>query len=64
MTQAAAELGLTDRGVRHRIERGEMAAELINPRLLLIPRVEVERWKERGRVRPGRKRRPQAVAVQ
>lgn len=53
--QAAAELGMSPRGVRERIERGEMQAELVTPRLLLIPRAEVERWKALGRPKRGPK---------
>lgn len=51
--QAADELGLTPAGIRRRIERGEMAATLISPRLYLVPREEVERWRELGRQKPG-----------
>jgi excisionase family DNA binding protein len=61
VAQAAAELGMSARAVRNRIERGEMKAEQLNPRLLLIPRAEVDRWREIGRLRPGPKpRRRQA----
>jgi excisionase family DNA binding protein len=64
VTQAAAEFGMSPRGVRFRIERGEMAAERINPRLMLIPRAEVERWKELGRQKPGPKREARPNASQ
>jgi excisionase family DNA binding protein len=55
VAQAAAVLGLTPRAVRNRIERGEMAAERLNARLLLISRDEVERQRARGRQKPGPK---------
>ncbi len=59
VAQAAAELGMSARAVRNRIERGEMKAERLNPRLLLIPRAEVDRWRVIGRLRPGPKPRRQ-----
>jgi excisionase family DNA binding protein len=55
VSQAAAELGLSVRGLRFRIEHGQMAAEQVSPRLYLIPRAEVERWKALGQQKPGRK---------
>ena len=53
VTQAAEVLGLSPAGVRRRIERGEMKANLISPRLWVIPVEEVERWKQLGKLRPG-----------
>ena len=55
IAEAAQTLGLTPRAVLNRIERGEMQGERVNPRLWLIPRGEVERWKGRGKLRPGPK---------
>jgi excisionase family DNA binding protein len=55
VTQAAAALGLSVRGLRFRIAHGQMAAEQVSPRLYLIPRAEVERWKALGRQKPGPK---------
>lgn len=53
VTEAAGELGMSVRGLQKRIERGDVRAERVNPRLWLIPRAEVERWKRLGRQRPG-----------
>ena len=53
--EAAVELGITVRGVQERLRRGAMQGERVTPRLWLIPRGEVERWKVLGRQRPGRK---------
>jgi excisionase family DNA binding protein len=55
VAQAAAELGISPRGVRQRIERGELTAEQVNPRLLMIPKSEIERWRGVGRLKPGPK---------
>jgi excisionase family DNA binding protein len=56
--QAAHELGLPARTVRERVRRGLMAGTKVNARLVLIPREEVEAWRGRGRIRPGRKPPP------
>lgn len=53
VTEAAGVLGLSVHGVRSRIERGELKAERVNPRLWLIPRAEVERHQQIGRMKPG-----------
>jgi excisionase family DNA binding protein len=53
--EAATELGITVRGVQERLKRGAMQGERVTPRLWLIPRDEVERWKVLGRQQPGRK---------
>jgi excisionase family DNA binding protein len=55
VAQAAEELGLTPDGVRDRIQRGLMHAVRVNPRLLMIPREEVERWKGKGKLKTGPK---------
>lgn len=57
VSEAAAELGMSVRGVRSRIERGQMASVLRHARLRLIPREEVERWKALGRQQFGPKRK-------
>jgi excisionase family DNA binding protein len=57
VAQAADVLGLSVRAVRNRIERGEMQAVRMNPRLLLIARSEVERWQGQGKMKPGPKPR-------
>ena len=53
--QAAKLLGLTERGVLKRIERGDMRAERLGGKVWVIPREEIERWTVLGRQRPGRK---------
>lgn len=55
VAEAASELGLTVRGVQDRLLRGLMRGERVSPRLWMISRAEVERWKTLGRQRPGRK---------
>ncbi|MFN8558092.1 MAG: helix-turn-helix domain-containing protein [Dehalococcoidia bacterium] len=57
VAEAAQELGLTVRGVQERLLRGVMRGERLTPRMWVIPRTEVETWKERGRLKPGRPRR-------
>lgn len=63
VAQAAELLGISARAVRDRIDRGELHAHLLNARLLLIPRAEVERQQpgphKRGR-KPGQKRSSRA----
>jgi excisionase family DNA binding protein len=56
--EAAAILGLPGRTVRYRLERGIMRGVAVNPRLWLVPRAEVERWRAVGTLRAGRKPRP------
>lgn len=57
VVEAAEVLDITPDAVRKRIQRGEMRAERIGKRLLVIPADEVERWKDFGRQRPGPKPR-------
>ena len=57
VTQAAEALGLSTAGIRRRIERGEMQATLVSPKLWLIPTEEVERWRAIGRRKPGPSKR-------
>lgn len=57
VTEAAAALGVDARTIRHRLERGMMKGENVHPRLWMIPREEVERWMEIGKLPPGRKAR-------
>jgi hypothetical protein len=59
VAETARELDLTVRGVQNRLLRGLMQGERVTPRLWLIPREEVERWKALGRQKPGRKPRHQ-----
>lgn len=55
VAQAAKALGLTPDGVRDRIRRGDIEAVRVNPRLLMIPRAEVEKWRGRGKLKTGPK---------
>lgn len=55
VAEAAQELGMTVRGVQERLRRGMMRGERVSPRLWMIQREEVERWRALGRQRPGRK---------
>jgi excisionase family DNA binding protein len=55
IAEAAAVLGLTVRGVQERVRRRHMHGVRVSPRLWLIPRSEVERAKEAGRLKPGPK---------
>jgi excisionase family DNA binding protein len=55
VSEAAATLGLSVRGLRARAERGEMAAHRLGPRVWAIAEEEVERWRSLGRQRPGPK---------
>jgi excisionase family DNA binding protein len=57
VSEAAAELGLTVHAVAKRLREGKMQGEQVHPRLWLIPRAEVDRWKARGRLKPGPKRK-------
>jgi len=53
VTEAASMLGMTPAGIARRLQRGVMHGVKVNPRLWLIPTDEVERWRERGRLKPG-----------
>lgn len=52
---AAAALGISASTVRARLQRGVMRGERAGQRMWMIPRDEVERWRSRGRLAPGRK---------
>ena len=56
VAEAAEELGLTVRGVQERLLRGAMRGERLTPRMWVIPREEVERWRGKGKMKPGRPR--------
>ena len=58
--EAAVALGMSERAIRNRIERGDMQATRIGARVFVIPRSEVERWQQLGRKRPGPKPRTPA----
>ena len=55
VVEAAQALELSPRGVLARLERGAMKGHRVNQRLWLIPRAEIERWQQLGRLKPGRK---------
>jgi excisionase family DNA binding protein len=54
-TEAAAALGMSLTGIHARLRSGQMAGERIGARGWLIPRAEVERWREQGKLKPGPK---------
>lgn len=56
--EAAEVLGLKPRAVERRLKLGIMKGERAGQRVWMIPRDEVERWRERGRLAPGPKPRP------
>ena len=60
VNEAARELGIGRSALHSRIQRGEIHAIRASPRLLLIPRSEVERWRGKGKLKPGPK--PRRVA--
>jgi len=58
-TQAAEAMGITGRALRKRIERGEVQATRLSAHVVLIPAAEVERLRDVGKFKPGRKRKQQ-----
>lgn len=52
VSEAADALGISHRAVLSRIKNGTLRAVKVNPRLWLIPRAEVEAWREFGKARP------------
>ena len=62
--EAARALGLSYRGLRDRIVAGIMRAERFGPRAWMVPVDEVERWRGRGKLKPGPKpRQPKSSAA-
>jgi len=57
VAEAAKELGLSERTVQDRLQRGVMRGRRIGERVWVVHRNEVEKWKQRGKIRPGRPRR-------
>lgn len=55
VNEAARELGIGRSALHSRIQRGEIGAIRASPRLTLIPRSEVERWRGKGKLKPGPK---------
>jgi excisionase family DNA binding protein len=54
VAEAAAVLGLPERTISYRLQKGFMRGERAGRRLWLIPRAEVERWRGRGALPRGR----------
>ena len=57
VAQAAEAMGISARALRNRIDRGDVMAAKVNPRLLMIARSEVERWRGKGRLKAWEGRR-------
>ena len=57
VAEAAKELGLSERAVQDRLQRGVMRGRRIGERVWVVSRAEVDKWKGRGKIRPGRPRR-------
>jgi excisionase family DNA binding protein len=55
VAEAAKELGLSARAVHKRIAEGVMRAERFGSLVWMIPAEEVDRWRGRGKLRPGPK---------
>jgi excisionase family DNA binding protein len=62
VSEAAKALGVDESTIRTRIRRGHMQAERIGERVYVISDREVERWKERGTMKPGPKPAPKPKA--
>ncbi len=54
VAEAATELGISTRAVLHRIAHGEIKARKLTPRMYVVPRAEIERWKPVGKRKGGR----------
>ena len=61
VTEAARVLGLHPTTLQRRLESGVMHGERVHTRLWLIPRDEVERWRDKGRLPAGRPRTRRAM---
>ena len=57
VTEAASELGVSGATINKRRQRGDMQGVKVNPRLWLIPADELDRWRGKGKLKPGPKRR-------
>jgi excisionase family DNA binding protein len=56
VAEAAKELGLSARAIHKRIAEGVMRAERFGALVWMIPTDEVDRWRGRGKLKPGPKR--------
>ena len=57
VAEAAAALGISERGVRKRLEGNVLQGKNVGGRIWLVPRSEVERWRQLGKLKPGPKQR-------
>lgn len=57
VAEAARLLGIQESGLRKRLRRGDLHGEHVGARLWLIPRAEIKRARDLGRLKPGRKSR-------
>ena len=55
VTEAASVLGLSGAAINKRLQRGEMRGVKVNARLWLIPPDELDRWRGKGKLKPGPK---------
>ena len=55
VARAAAVLGVSTEGLRKRLQRGVMRGEHLTATMWVIPRVDVERMQQMGKLRRGRK---------
>jgi excisionase family DNA binding protein len=60
VSEAAARLEMSVRGLRARIERGEMSAGRVGRRVWAVGEDELQRWQVFGRQKPGPKPAPSA----
>ena len=57
VTEAAREMGISERTLHNRIKAGTVSAKRFGERVWMIPDVEVERFRGVGRLKPGPKPR-------
>ena len=57
VAQAAEELGVSVSTIQVRLRQGTMRGVQPSPKLWLVPRAEVDAWRSRGKLRPGRPRK-------
>ena len=60
VTEAAREMGISERALHNRIKAGTVTAERFGARVWMIPATEVQRFRGAGRLRPGPKPRKRA----
>src|SRR5215203_893394 len=63
VSDAAAAIGISVTALRDRIRHGQVKAERIGRRVLLIPPEEVERLRGQGRLKPGPKPRTEPTVT-